>query len=97
MRASKTIYYGEYVVVRGLVLLTEIYSFDLFVNDRSTKPRVLLRIAPMLISDAIHKSVRKKIEKESLMSGLSYFTGPLLSWTLVAVIKNLVREIINCR
>lgn len=33
------------------------------------------------------------MEKDTLINGISYFTGPLLNWTLVNVIRLLVKEI----
>ncbi|KDR85067.1 hypothetical protein GALMADRAFT_218149 [Galerina marginata CBS 339.88] len=62
---------------------------------RSTKPKVLLRIAPVLFTQAISVSLNNKINKETLINGVSYFTGPLLNWTLVGVIKALIRDIQN--
>ncbi len=37
------------------------------------------------------------MEKEVLLNGISYFTGPLLNWTLVSVIKFMVKEILQPR
>ena len=34
-----------------------------------------------------------KIDKDVLLNGVSYFTSPLLNWTLVGVIKSLARDI----
>jgi mediator of RNA polymerase II transcription subunit 5 len=34
-----------------------------------------------------------KMERDVLTNGVSYFTGPLLNWTLVNVIKSLIKEI----
>ena len=33
------------------------------------------------------------MDREVLQNGISYFTGPLLNWTLVGVIKALIRDI----
>ncbi|KII93232.1 hypothetical protein PLICRDRAFT_121648 [Plicaturopsis crispa FD-325 SS-3] len=60
---------------------------------RSTKPRTLLRISSTLFSHAIYACAEKKIDVEVLNNGVSYFLGPLLNWTLVGVIKALLREI----
>jgi mediator of RNA polymerase II transcription subunit 5 len=60
---------------------------------RSTKPKVLLRIAPPLFSSAIQATLLHKIDKDVLLNGVSYFTGPLLNWTLVGVIKLLAKDI----
>ncbi|KAF8168029.1 mediator complex subunit Med5-domain-containing protein [Crassisporium funariophilum] len=60
---------------------------------RSTKPKVLLRISPALFSHAIQATSVHKIDKEILTNGVAYFTGPLLIWTLVGVIKSLVKDI----
>jgi mediator of RNA polymerase II transcription subunit 5 len=36
--------------------------------------------------------VAKKIDLKTLLEGVSFFTGRLLNWTLVGVIKALIRE-----
>ncbi|CAA7266513.1 unnamed protein product [Cyclocybe aegerita] len=59
---------------------------------RATKPKVLLRIALSLIAQAISMVASHKLEKDVLMNGISYFTGPLLNWTLVGVVKSLARD-----
>ncbi len=60
---------------------------------RSTKPKQLLRIAASLFSNAIALCMERKMDKELLNNGVSYFLGPLLSWTLTGVIKALLSEI----
>lgn len=60
---------------------------------RSTKPKTLLSISATLFSHAIAARVDKKIDAETLSNGVSYFTGPLLNWTLVGVVKSLIRDI----
>ncbi|PPQ64382.1 hypothetical protein CVT26_002089 [Gymnopilus dilepis] len=60
---------------------------------RSTKPKSLLRIAPFLFVQAIQVSLMGKLDKEALMNGISYFTGPLLNWSLVGIIQALVKEL----
>jgi len=61
---------------------------------RATKPKILLRIAIPLVSQAITASTSMhKFDKEVLMNGIAYFTGPLLNWVLVGVVKYLIREI----
>lgn len=42
---------------------------------------------------AIQLFVQQKIDADTLKNGVSYFTGPLLNWTLVGVIKSLVRDV----
>ncbi|KAF9531998.1 mediator complex subunit Med5-domain-containing protein [Crepidotus variabilis] len=59
---------------------------------RATKPKVLLRISMPLVSQAITAATVHKFDREVLMNGISYFTGPLLNWVLVGVIKALFRE-----
>ncbi|KAJ3503158.1 hypothetical protein NLJ89_g8558 [Agrocybe chaxingu] len=61
---------------------------------RATKPKVLLRIALSLIAQAISMVALHKLEKDVLMNGISYFTGPLLNWTLVGVVKSLARDVL---
>ncbi|KAI0830678.1 mediator complex subunit Med5-domain-containing protein [Trametes gibbosa] len=60
---------------------------------RATRPKVLLKIAPALFSHAITQCVERKMDKEVLSNGISYFVGPLLNWTLAGVIKFLLSEI----
>jgi mediator of RNA polymerase II transcription subunit 5 len=60
---------------------------------RSTKPRTLLLISATLFSHAISARVDKKMDADVLNNGVSYFTGPLLNWTLIGVVKALIREI----
>lgn len=60
---------------------------------RSTKPRTLLLISATLFSQAILARAAKKMDGDVLNNGVSYFTGPLLNWTLVGVVKALLREI----
>lgn len=60
---------------------------------RSTQPAVLLAITPMIIENAIHLFKSKQMDLEALNNGISFFTGPLLNWTLVGVIRYLIREI----
>lgn len=60
---------------------------------RSTQPKILLRISATLFSQAIKAVSAQKIDTETLLNGVSYFTGPLLNWTLVGVIKALVRDV----
>ncbi|KAF7965853.1 hypothetical protein HWV62_41212 [Athelia sp. TMB] len=55
---------------------------------RSTKPWTLLAISPTLVSHAISARMAGKIDADVLNNGVSYFTGPLLNWTLVGVIKD---------
>ena len=61
---------------------------------RSTQPKTLLRISATLFSQAIKAASAQKIDKDVLFNGVSYFTGPLLNWTLVGVIKALSQEIL---
>jgi hypothetical protein len=63
------------------------------IEFRSTKPKTLLRISATLFSHAIQARLAQQIDGDVLSNGVSYFTGPLLNWTLVGVIKGLAREI----
>ncbi|KAI0778549.1 mediator complex subunit Med5-domain-containing protein [Trametes elegans] len=61
---------------------------------RATGPKVLLKIAPVLFSHAISQcTAERKMDKEVLSNGISYFLGPLLNWTLAGVIRYLLSEI----
>ncbi|KAF7306991.1 Mediator of RNA polymerase II transcription subunit 5 [Mycena indigotica] len=58
---------------------------------RSVKPKTLLKISATLFSFALKDP---NIDSEVLNNGISYFTGgPLLKWTLVGVVANLMQEI----
>ena len=43
--------------------------------------------------NAIQLLAQQKIDADTLKNGVSYFLGPLLNWTLVGVIKTLVRDV----
>ncbi|KAJ6610072.1 mediator complex subunit Med5-domain-containing protein [Mycena sp. CBHHK59/15] len=57
---------------------------------RSTQPKILLRISASLFSHAIKDA---NIDNDVLVNGISYFTGPLLRWTLIGVVLALIQEI----
>ncbi|KAJ7070959.1 hypothetical protein C8F01DRAFT_1244634 [Mycena amicta] len=57
---------------------------------RSVKPKTLLKISATLFSSAMRDP---NIDDDMLNNSISYFTGPLLKWTLVGVLVNLTREI----
>jgi hypothetical protein len=42
---------------------------------------------------AIQLLAQQKIDADTLKNGVSYFLGPLLNWTLVGVIKSLVKDV----
>ncbi|KAF8078549.1 mediator complex subunit Med5-domain-containing protein [Lyophyllum atratum] len=60
---------------------------------RSTQPKTLLKISATLFLQAIKVNMAQKIDRDTLNNGVSYFTGPLLNWTLVGIIKALIKEI----
>ncbi|TRM66177.1 mediator complex subunit Med5-domain-containing protein [Schizophyllum amplum] len=60
---------------------------------RATPPKTLLRIAPTLFSNAMQLHMTRELSNEALENGISYFVGPLLSWTLVGVIQAVLREL----
>lgn len=63
---------------------------------RATPPKVLLRISPMLISEAItsyQTNESRAAAMETLRNGLSYFQSPVLAWTLLGVVKYLANQI----
>ncbi|KAJ7487681.1 hypothetical protein B0H11DRAFT_1720623 [Mycena galericulata] len=57
---------------------------------RSTQPKTLLHISASLFSHAIKDD---NIDEDVLNNGISYFTGPILRWTLVGVVQALSQEI----
>ena len=54
-----------------------------------------MKFAATVIIQAINFCSSGKLEKEILHDGISYFTSPLLNWTLVGVIKALLRDIME--
>lgn len=56
--------------------------------NRSTPPKLLLRLSSSLIAHAL----RSKLETDVLKNGISYFTSELLSWTLFNVVRGVLRE-----
>ncbi|CAL1695433.1 unnamed protein product [Somion occarium] len=60
---------------------------------RSTPPRTLLKLAATLVSSAIQSCSDRKIDKDVLNNGISFFRGPLLNWTLAGIVKMLLLEI----
>ncbi|KAA1468198.1 hypothetical protein DENSPDRAFT_770124 [Dentipellis sp. KUC8613] len=60
---------------------------------RSTRPKTLLTMAATLCSRATMACHIHNIDADTLNNGMSYFLGPLLNWTLVGIVKMLLREI----
>ncbi|PFH54543.1 hypothetical protein AMATHDRAFT_135078 [Amanita thiersii Skay4041] len=60
---------------------------------RVTKPKTLLRISATLFLQAVRASSSQKIDSEVLNNGVSYFTGPILNWTLLGVVRALLSDI----
>ncbi|WRT68969.1 uncharacterized protein IL334_005951 [Kwoniella shivajii] len=59
----------------------------------ATPPQKLYKLAPTLIQQAIAAVAAAQIDLDTLHSGLSYFSQPLLSWCLGGVVGWLCREI----
>ncbi|KAL9716176.1 hypothetical protein Ac2012v2_000621 [Leucoagaricus gongylophorus] len=55
---------------------------------RSTPLKLLLRLSTSLITQAL----RSKLDPDILSNGLSYFTSPLLNWTLFNVLRGVLKE-----
>ncbi|KAF9453745.1 hypothetical protein P691DRAFT_693777 [Macrolepiota fuliginosa MF-IS2] len=55
---------------------------------RSTPPKLLLRLSTSLIAQAL----KSKLESDVLNNGISYFTSPLLCWTLFNVVRGILKE-----
>lgn len=92
-KALRTAFFGAYAFpandkLRLLLSLCAPY-------DSTTKPKTLLKLAATLINTAFRFHFDRKIDLEVLNNGISYFTGDLLNWTLVGVIKSLLQEIIQ--
>lgn len=60
---------------------------------RTTKPQILLQISATLFSQAALARQENRIDNDTLQTGMSYFLGPLLQWTLVGVIHAMLFEI----
>ncbi|KZS93088.1 hypothetical protein SISNIDRAFT_486020 [Sistotremastrum niveocremeum HHB9708] len=60
---------------------------------RMTNPEKLLYLAPSLFSQAIAATLTRAIDLDVLKSGVSYFLGGLLNWTLVGVLNYLIADI----
>lgn len=60
---------------------------------RTTKPQILLQISATLFSQAALARQENRIDNDTLQTGMSYFLGPLLRWTLVGVIHAMLFEI----
>ncbi|PVG04021.1 hypothetical protein CPB86DRAFT_722998 [Serendipita vermifera] len=57
---------------------------------RSYNPKILLKLSPVLVSEAIRACEQRSGDQkqlDSLRNGISYFQDPLLSWTLVGVVR----------
>ena len=81
--------------MRETVFLCLIALSNYYYIIRATKPKTLLKLSSSLIFRAITASSEHKLEVDVLNNGVSYFTGSLLNWTLVGVIKALLREILQ--
>ncbi|PWN50610.1 hypothetical protein IE53DRAFT_87248 [Violaceomyces palustris] len=60
---------------------------------KDSSPQTLLRLAPTLFSQSISACSGGMIDLDTLRGGLSYFLQDLLSYTLPAALKWLIREI----
>ncbi|KAG2120988.1 mediator complex subunit Med5-domain-containing protein, partial [Suillus discolor] len=60
---------------------------------RTTKPQILLQISATLFSQAALARQESRLDNDTLQTGMSYFLGPLLRWTLVGVIHAMLFEI----
>ena len=60
---------------------------------RQTRPSVLLHLAATIVMTGVQGAAREKILRDVLSNGLAYMLDPLLNWTLVGVIKALLRDI----
>ena len=68
------------------MLLAQLTMFISFV--RSTPLKLLLRLSTSLITQAL----RSKLDPDILSNGVSYFTSPLLNWTLFNVVRGVLKE-----
>ncbi|WVQ93306.1 hypothetical protein IAU59_000374 [Kwoniella sp. CBS 9459] len=59
----------------------------------ATSPQTMYKLAPTLIQQAIAATTAGQMDLDTLHSGLSYFSQPLLSWCLGGVVSWLCNEI----
>jgi hypothetical protein len=59
----------------------------------STRPKTLLSVAATVFLSAVRGAAERKLDPDVLGNGISYFSRPLLSWTLPGIVLALVREI----
>ncbi|KAK6904403.1 hypothetical protein I203_105216 [Kwoniella mangroviensis CBS 8507] len=59
----------------------------------ATPPQKLYKLSPTLIQQAVAAVTASQIDLDTLHSGLSYFSQPLLSWCLGGVVAWLCKEI----
>ncbi|WVF65645.1 hypothetical protein IAT40_000376 [Kwoniella sp. CBS 6097] len=59
----------------------------------ATSPQTMYKLAPTLIQQAITATAAGQMDLDTLHSGLSYFSQPLLSWCLGGVVSWLCHEI----
>lgn len=67
----------------------------LSIEASSTNPKLLLKLSPVLISEAIaacRENATRSTELDSLRNGINYFQEPLLSWTLVGVVRSVALQ-----
>lgn len=60
---------------------------------RSTRPKTLLSVVATVFLSAVRGAAERKLDPDVLGNGISYFSRPLLSWTLPGIVLALVREI----
>ena len=58
----------------------------------STRPKTLLAVAATVFLSAVRGAAERKLDQDVLGNGISYFSGPLLAWTLPGIVLALVRE-----
>lgn len=59
----------------------------------ATSPADFYRLAPSIVQQAVLAIAMGQLDTETLHSGLSYFSQPLLSWSLIGVVHWLAGEI----
>lgn len=85
-------------ILRLVVTSTNIINsthYIMLLVQRSTKPRILLKLSATLVIKAVRNCSEGRMEPDVLKNGVSYFKGPLLNWTLVGVIKASIAELRN--
>ena len=72
---------------------SDVSKTDVGRDNRSTDPRVLLRVAPTIMKQSFEACIAGVIDMPTLREGVTYFLQDLLSFTLPGILRWIVGEI----